>query len=79
MGEDNNITFQEKLQKLKEIVEKLEDKNISLEEALDLFKGGCLLLKELKKSLKEAKQKVEIYSKQILQEIEEMEAEDESQ
>ncbi len=75
---ENNITFEQQLHTLKEIVEKLENKEIPLEEAMELFKRGCFLIKELKKSLKEAKQKVEIYSQEILQDIEEMENKDES-
>ena len=47
-------TFDESLVDLEEIVKKLEQGDIPLEEALDKFQEGITLSRELKKTLQEA-------------------------
>ncbi len=51
-------TFEESLKLLEEIVEKLEDQNTSLEEAMILFGDGVRLSDECAQKLENAKQSV---------------------
>lgn len=51
-------TFEESLSLLEEIVEKLEDQNTSLEEAIKLFGEGVALSDECSQKLEGAKQSV---------------------
>lgn len=53
------MTFEEKLARLSEIVEKLEGKAMGLEESLKLYQEGKALSTELAKELEEAKLKIE--------------------
>lgn len=53
------MTFEEKLGRLSEIVEKLEGKAMGLEESLKLYQEGKALSTELAKELEEAKLKIE--------------------
>ncbi len=57
------MKFEEGLKKLESIVKKLDDGNISLDEALNLFKEGLSLTKDLSKRLDETERKVEILIK----------------
>lgn len=57
-----------KLEALKKIVEKMEQKNLSLEESLAQFERGIQLVRESQKMLSEAEQKVEILLKKDSQE-----------
>jgi len=52
-------TFEESLTLLEEIVEKLEDQNTPLEEAMRLFGEGVALSEECAKKLEGAKQSVQ--------------------
>lgn len=54
-----NITFENALTELDEIVQKLEHGNQSLEVAMELYNRGNLLTKQCDKMLSEAKLKVE--------------------
>ncbi len=49
-------TFDESLNELEKIVEKLEQGDVPLEEALDKFQDGITLSRELKKTLQEAEE-----------------------
>ncbi|WP_125704458.1 exodeoxyribonuclease VII small subunit [Lacticaseibacillus daqingensis] len=51
-------TFEENLAQLEQIVANLEQGNVPLEQALDQFKTGVTLSKQLEKTLKEAEQTV---------------------
>ena len=51
-------TFEQSLELLEEIVEKLESQNTSLDEALKLFGDGVTLSEECSKKLDSAKQSV---------------------
>lgn len=53
---ENNKTFDESLTELEKIVEKLEQGDIPLEEALDKFQEGIMLSRELKKTLQDAEE-----------------------
>jgi len=54
-----NIKFEEALEKLAEINEKLESEEISLDESIKLFKEGLELSKLCQKKLDEAKLEIE--------------------
>ena len=53
------MTFEEKLGRLSDIVEKLEGTAMGLEESLKLYQEGKALSTELAKELEEAKLKIE--------------------
>lgn len=57
------MKFEDGLRKLEEIVTTMDEGKVSLDEALDLFKQGVLLTKELSQQLDEIEQKVEILIK----------------
>ena len=58
------LTFEKKLEKLEEIISKLEDPSLELEQSAKLFEEGLTLSKELSAQLGEVKNKVEILKKQ---------------
>lgn len=51
-------TFEQKLERLRQIVSKVEGETLPLEEAMALYKEGQTLVKELQKELQEAEQKI---------------------
>lgn len=53
------ISFEDKLDELEQIVEKLEKGQISLDESLKLFEHGIILSRECNTMLETARQKVE--------------------
>ncbi len=57
------MKFEEGLKRLEEIVNVLDEGQVSLDGALDLFKEGLLLTKDLSKRLDEIEKKVEILIK----------------
>ncbi len=59
------MNIDEKIKNLKDITEKIEDENISLDESLKLFNDGVELVKDCYKSLNEAKGKVTILKKEV--------------
>ncbi len=75
--EENRPSFEEALRQVREIVEELERQELPLEHALELFKRGCILIKDLKSQLMDARQKIEVYSKEVVREIEGLEEFDE--
>jgi exodeoxyribonuclease VII small subunit len=52
--------FEESLNELEQLVERMEQGNLPLEEALKLFERGIQLTRTCQKALKEAEQKVQI-------------------
>jgi exodeoxyribonuclease VII small subunit len=60
------ISFEEKLEKLKGIVEGLESADIPLKESIDKFKEGAELIKQCYNELEEAELKVETIVKEDL-------------
>jgi exodeoxyribonuclease VII small subunit len=57
------MKFEDGLRRLEEIVSTMDEGKVSLDEALNLFKQGLLLTKELSQQLDEIEQKVEILIK----------------
>ena len=53
-------TFDEKLTRLNEIVEKVENTTLSLEDAMKLYEEGNSLIKDLQKSLDEAETIIQV-------------------
>ena len=58
MTKKDTVNFEASLQKLKKIIEKLEDGEISLEESVKSFEEGIGLVKECQKQLAQAELKV---------------------
>lgn len=56
----NNIDFELKLKELEDLVEKMENGNVSLEESLKYFEQGIALTRTCQKALAEAEQKVQV-------------------
>ena len=60
MEKQTEKTFEEKLTRLNEIVEKVENTTLSLEDAMKLYEEGNALIKDLQKSLDEAETKIQV-------------------
>ena len=60
MEKKTEKTFEEKLNRLNEIVEKVENTTLSLEDAMNLYEEGNALIKDLQKSLDEAETKIQV-------------------
>jgi len=56
----NDTNFEQSLQELEALVEKMEAGNLSLEESLKYFERGIALTRNCQKALSEAEQKVKI-------------------
>ena len=56
----NTALFEESLQELEEIVEQMEQGDITLEQSLKAFERGIKLTRTCQKALQEAEQKVQI-------------------
>lgn len=59
----NSINFEKTLAELEQLVEKMEEGDLSLEESLKCFERGVLLTKACQQALTEAEQKVSILLK----------------
>ncbi len=57
------VDFERSLARLEEVVRKLENANLSLDEAMKLFEEGVQLSRECQKQLEEAEGRVEILLK----------------
>lgn len=57
------IKFEDKLNRLNEIVKKMEEENLSLEESVKLYEEAMKLSKELGEELAEAKSKIQLVDK----------------
>jgi len=55
-----SVPFEESLAELEQLVERMEQGNLALEESLKLFERGVQLTRTCQKALKEAGQKVSI-------------------
>ena len=65
-----NLSFEEALKELEEIVNSLERGDVSLEDAIEAYERGSILKNQCEKRLKEAKMKVEkIQSSQNAKEL----------
>ena len=65
------MEFEKKLDALTKLVEKLEDKSISLEEGIALYEKGVALTKDCLNSLNESKNKITVIRKEMDRLIEE--------
>ncbi len=54
------VRFEDSLAELEQLVERMEQGNLPLEESLKLFERGVQLTRSCQKALKEAEQKVQI-------------------
>jgi exodeoxyribonuclease VII small subunit len=54
------VPFEESLAELEQLVERMEQGNLALEESLKLFERGVQLTRTCQKALKEAEQKVHV-------------------
>jgi exodeoxyribonuclease VII small subunit len=59
MNEDKELTFEEAMMKLEEIVEKLEEGNVPLEQAISFFQEGMRLSKFCHDKLQHAEKQME--------------------
>ncbi len=66
-----NMTFEENLNELENIVNKLESSDISLDEMLLLFEAGVAKTRECNEQLKTAEQKITVLMKNAFGEMEE--------
>lgn len=59
----NNISYEEGVKELEEIIDKLENEDLSLEEAFNYFKNGIELYQYLSKRLTEVEGEIKIILK----------------
>ena len=57
-------SFEEKMNRLEEIGELMQDSSIALKESVSLYEEGIELISELKKELSDAEEKVKILTEQ---------------
>ncbi|WP_243545275.1 exodeoxyribonuclease VII small subunit [Pseudodesulfovibrio tunisiensis] len=77
-----NETFEHRLERLREIVERLERGDLPLEEGVALYKEGLVLSKECGRQLDAARHEVRIVSEGLVREFDALEslgAEDDEQ
>lgn len=66
MGKDekqdsrNDFNFEEKLRELEQLVTRMEDGNLGLEESLEAFENGVKLVRDCQQALEAAEQKVKV-------------------
>ncbi len=58
-GEIDNLSFEEALKQLEEIVSRLESGEVPLEESIDLYERGALLRERCTKKLDDARMRIE--------------------
>ncbi len=58
------LTFEEAIQRLEKVVEQLENGDVPLEQAIQLFEEGMMLAKQCNQTLKQAEQQVEVLMKE---------------
>jgi exodeoxyribonuclease VII small subunit len=72
---EEETSFETKLARLQEIVSRLEQEDLSLEEGVNLFQEGSRLAKECREHLHNAEHRIRIYSQGVLQDYQPEEAE----
>ena len=60
--EKKELSFEEKMKKLEEIISQVENEDLSLEKNLALYQEGESLIKDLSKQLNDAKEVVKKFS-----------------
>ena len=56
---DKKLDFEERIKMVKEIVDKIQNSQVSLDESLKLYEDGIKIIKDLTKELKEEQEKIE--------------------
>lgn len=56
---EKELNFEQQLNRLKEIVSLIQQKDLSLDKSIELYEEGAKIVKQLNEALKEAEQKVE--------------------
>ncbi|MBE7023707.1 MAG: exodeoxyribonuclease VII small subunit [Clostridia bacterium] len=69
--EEKNVSFEENLRELEDIVNKLEGGDVSLDEMMQLFESGIAKTRECNERLKKAEQKITVLMKNAFGEMEE--------
>ena len=64
MNDKQNFNFEKSLDKLNKLVEKMEQGNLPLEDALKNFEEGVSLIRQCQTALQQAEQKVAILTEQ---------------
>lgn len=64
MKNKERLSFEEALSRLEEIVEKLEDESISLDESIELYEEGMKLSQRCTETLEEAELRIEKVNQQ---------------
>ena len=72
MSNSNSQSFEEMMEELETIVQKLDNENVSLEESLELYQRGMKLSASCDETLKNAEQKVN----ELIKEDEEVKEQD---
>ncbi len=63
MAEKKNISFEENMARLEEIISKLEDEKLSLDASVKLYEEGMKLITKCNASLEDAERKIKILTK----------------
>lgn len=58
------LSFEESIHRLEEVVERLENGDVPLEQAIQLFEEGMILAKQCNQTLEQVEQQVEILMKE---------------
>ncbi len=64
MAKANKIDFEASLARLEELVDQMEEGDLTLEESLKAFEAGVKLTRECQQALQAAEQKVEVLMRQ---------------
>ena len=56
---DKKLDFEERIKMVEEIVDKIQNSQVSLDESLKLYEDGIKIIKDLTKELKEEQEKIE--------------------
>lgn len=64
MAKANKIDFEASLARLEQLVDQMEDGDLTLEESLKAFEAGVKLTRECQQALQAAEQKVEVLMRQ---------------
>ncbi|MBQ7994943.1 MAG: exodeoxyribonuclease VII small subunit [Bacilli bacterium] len=64
MEEKKEMSFEEKLERIDEILSIVENNTLPLEEAIKLHEEGMALIKEVKETLKAAEEKINSYKEE---------------
>lgn len=63
MAEKKKVTFEENIEKLEEILAKLEDEKLPLDTSVKLYEEGMKLISKCNRELEDAERKIKILTK----------------